>query len=472
MEATTGWTDGSQKFHFAGCGGTLMNDIKRQMGKTGNSQLVIGTLGGNNGFFGDIARACIYQPDPGPWGPTYDEDPNGEGQCKKNLAKSRAYIQQAQGGLRDQFKSTLDDIFAFKQTNGQLVPRFDIYVSSYVQFFDATTDPCDEWSFGRWFSVAYPKLVKPLRAEMNELVQMFNDVQADVIKNYPKNLAYDYNVHYIPISDEFQGHRFCEANHSENDQWTSSDVWIWNLQWNDGDTGGKTQPPGAPNGPLPVMSLDTQNRTSLDNQLFTGSDVKALQSGFGWTARPFHPKPLGYQHMSDYFIQKFKDDKIPGIAGANAASPTTKGLPAKTTPTSPPTKAPSYATGSCCFHVDEYQNCNPMTNNLYANITLVDNNKKIIYQTPQQSLANGRLGDPINDGDHMTIQGPLPYPIAVTGEHENDYIQFSYGSLSWTSRDSRCSNGGWNPRDGPVCHGGRGFQPQPAENQIDCCFPC
>lgn len=34
-------------------------------------------------------------------------------------------------------------------------------------------------------------------------------------------------------------------------------------------------------------------------------------------------------------------------------------------------------------------------------------NKNIIYQTPQQDLANGGLGDPINDGNGTTIQGPL-----------------------------------------------------------------
>jgi len=80
-----------------------MNDIPRQMGQTGNSQLVIGTIGGNNALFGDIARACIYQPAPGGWGPAWDNDPDGTGECKKNLATSQEYINRAEGGLRDDF---------------------------------------------------------------------------------------------------------------------------------------------------------------------------------------------------------------------------------------------------------------------------------------------------------------------------------------------------------------------------------
>ena len=319
MEADKTWTKGTQDFHFAGCGGTLMDDIPRQMGKTGNSRLILGTIGGNNGFFGDIARACIYQPAPGSWGPPYDEDPKGEGEGKKNLKKSRDYIMATENGLRDQFKETIDNIFIFKQSNGQMQPRFDLYVSSYVEFFDATSDDCDKWTFSRWFSSGYPKLVKALRAEMNELVKMFNDVQADVISKYKGPSAYSYYAHYIPVSDQFTGHRFCEKKHSFDDQWTSSDVWIWNLQWNNGDTdtGGTKQPPDAPNPPLPVLSLDTRSRTYLDYQLFmNGTDVNVLQSGFGWTARPFHPKPKGHEQMKNFFIQTLKKDRVPGIAGA------------------------------------------------------------------------------------------------------------------------------------------------------------
>lgn len=116
---------------------------------------------------------------------------------------------------------------------------------------------------------------------------------------------------------------------------------------------------------------------------------------------------------------------------------------------------------------------------------MYDNVKNIIYETPQNYLANFGLGEPINSGDGATFQGPLPNAIQITGEHENDYVQFAYGSLSWTSRTTSgpwsnpagCSDGGWDPNDGPVCVYDVAGDPYPvgsryAKNQIDCCFPC
>lgn len=373
MEDDKTWTNGEQKFHFAGCGGTLMDDIPRQLKKTGTSELIIGTIGGNNGFFGDIARACVYHPAPGPWGKDYDDDPDGKGECKKNLAKARDYIKN---NLRDEFKKTIDGIFTFKQSNGQMVPRFDLYVSSYVEFFDATTDACDKWSFGRWFSTGYPKLVKPLRAEMNELVGAFNDVQAEVLKTYEEPSGYAYHAHHLPVSAEFKGHRFCEEGHSEKDQWTSAEVWIWNLQWNNGETstdeGGPDQPKGAPDGPLQIMSLDTRDPNEQDRKMLAdpvmsgvlaitgallgaagaaigqaanGQNVSVTQSGFGWTARPFHPKPRGHVRMKEFFIDNFRKDGIPGIKPANAGtdggSTTTKQPDPEPTSTTAPKPKPT-----------------------------------------------------------------------------------------------------------------------------------
>ena len=142
-------------------------------------------------------------------------------------------------------------------------------------------------------------------------------------------------------------------------------------------------------------------------------------------------------------------------------------------PPPPPPTTSQKPTGTCCFHLDEWQDCNDDSKNLYANITLYDNTKKVIYQTPENYFAKGGLGEPINVGNKATFQGPLSQPVQVTGEHEKDYIQFTYGSLSWTSRTTsgpaNCHNGGWNPCDGPFCVLGENL---PAENQVDCCFPC
>lgn len=229
MEKEAGsWIDGKQKFSFVACGGTKMYGIKSQLGLAGRPQLGIGTFGGNDGPFGNIARACIYKPANDEWGNDYDEDPKGEGWCKKYFKQSREWISNP-GGLADTFESTITNVSDFSQKVGQKRPRFDLYVSSYVKFFNAETDECDKWTFARWFSEGSPKLVEPLRAERNELVGKFNDIQSDVTKRYKPPTKGVFNAHYVPISDKFEGHRFCEPNHSFEDQWYSADMWLWNL---------------------------------------------------------------------------------------------------------------------------------------------------------------------------------------------------------------------------------------------------
>ncbi|KAN0087078.1 hypothetical protein V8E54_000766 [Elaphomyces granulatus] len=157
------------------------------------------------------------------------------------------------------------------------------------------------------------------------------------------------------------------------------------------------------------------------------------------------------------------DDQVTTTAAAPPPATSTAAPPPVTSTAAPP------PAGTCCFHVDEWQDCNDDSKNLYANITLYDNSKK----TPENYLANGGLGEPINAGNAATFQGPLSQPVQITGEHDHDYIQFTYGSLSWTSRTTsgpaNCHNGGWNPCDGPFCVLGENL---PAENQVDCCFPC
>ena len=79
----------------------------------------------------------------------------------------------------------------------------------------------------------------------------------------------------------------------------------------------------------------------------------------------------------------------------------------------------------------------------------------------------------INVGDSYSFTSKLLHPLVITGEHENDYVQFEYGTLSWGSKmpnsGAHGDNGGWNPRDGPSC--GRGGD-QKVVNNMDCFFPC
>ena len=150
---------------------------------------------------------------------------------------------------------------------------------------------------------------------------------------------------------------------------------------------------------------------------------------------------------------------------SSAASPATTA--ASSSATSSP--LPGYTPGICSFHLKETQTCEPVTKNLFAVINLKDGAGKDI-DTP---IASGSVGVGINDGAGYAFFSQLPYSLVITGEHEYDYVQFTYGSLSWQSKKpnggGRCNVGGWDPRDGPICGGRRQVF---AVNNMDCFFPC
>ncbi|KAF2233988.1 hypothetical protein EV356DRAFT_502931 [Viridothelium virens] len=317
---------------------------------------------------------------------------------------------------------------------------------------------------------------------MNDLTDQLNSV----IRDAATELALS-GVFYVEgFQDAYGGHRYCEP--ASQDYLTApigAQTWFWHQAsggWYSGDEGHASLPPDTQNlsqtlldilipDPSVQATISADNPPWKINPAFQNETmlIQALDQADNQTGalaselvlRSFHPKGTAYGPWSDAFLASIRSNR-------NPVNPPPQSPP-------PPPPPPSYATGTCCFHLDEWEDCNPESDDLYANVTLLDNNKATIYQTSTDA-AHADWGEPINAGNGSTIQGPLPYPIQITGEHDNDYVQFTYGSVSWTSRTTsgpaNCANGGWNPRDGPVCGTEFFGQWQPAENQMDCCFPC
>lgn len=195
------------------------------------------------------------------------------------------------------------------------------------------------------------------------------------------------------------------------------------------------------------------NRYDLLFSVGDTSDV-SIQNALSGYIRIFHPTGPGIDTIETQIFNAFPNwpPADPPPVGAQGQSSSTVAPPPSTiAPVTPPTPPP-YATGTCSLHVDEYQNCLDDSKNLYAVITIYDSKHNVIGQTPTNATY---YGAPINTGDPYSMTSKLADPLVVVGEHENDYIQFTLGSLSWTSRSTQApyfaSNGGWNPRDGPVC---------------------
>ena len=147
---------------------------------------------------------------------------------------------------------------------------------------------------------------------------------------------------------------------------------------------------------------------------------------------------------------KFGDSGAP--LGSSGQTTTASSSPSATPSPSPPPLP--YAPGTCSFHLTETENCDVnYSNNLYGNVVMKDANKVIIGQTVNDK--DHPLGYSMNAGNPYSFTSKLPTALVITGEHENDYVQFTYGSLSWQSKTANggasCTVGGWDPRNGPVC---------------------
>ncbi len=84
---------------------------------------------------------------------------------------------------------------------------------------------------------------------------------------------------------------------------------------------------------------------------------------------------------------------------------------------------------------------------------MYDNDKNVIGQTAKD--GDHLIGYAMDAGKSYSFTSKLSDPLVITGEHENDYVQFTIGTLSWQSKSpnggASCKVGGWDPMDGPVC---------------------
>jgi hypothetical protein len=335
MAADKSWQAGgdASKFNFAACGGSVMKDTERQLRDRGGAHptIIWSMTGGNNAFFGEVARACIFVPMDSfthivrGYGPEWADDTEGKGECKQSIQKAQGYIEDQ---FADEFKDTIDHLLKLYDEKKAPNRGLDLYFSSYVQFFNAETDACDNWSFGHsTLSKSYPRLVKGLRKVINDAVARVNELQAEVISKYEISDG-SRHIRHETSNKLYENHRFCEPAHTKiEDQYYHDDVWIWNLQYKDtqADAGGKEVPVlesgvwhmSAEPGFVELPANGTQlNGTTPVTVLPSQDELAALGSsgaGAGWMSRPVHPKFRGHEAMKGHFIERMRNDKIPGV---------------------------------------------------------------------------------------------------------------------------------------------------------------
>lgn len=106
----------------------------------------------------------------------------------------------------------------------------------YAHFFNVDTSgpgTCDDWTFGAYIHNE-PKVDLNLRLRLNSLMSDFNQRYQDVINGYtpPDNK----HLGFISITEGYDGHRFCEPGTTRDDQYSSANVYFWNLSFFNGET--------------------------------------------------------------------------------------------------------------------------------------------------------------------------------------------------------------------------------------------
>lgn len=422
----------------------------------GFPQIATLTAGGDDVEFLWLILYCILQ--------FFQTNP-----CQEQITRSQAIIDSPL------FYNSLDYVIKNALIRGITAagPGFKLFVTGYAQFFNATSTQCDSACFSYWDPGCENSLMleQSLRQQLNTLALNLNQKIQDVVQN---NAQWD--VEYVSYDDQFEGHRFCEGGNVEPDD-NNPNIWFFHLNT---EGNGRTQ--AIDNSYAAILSGNNnandfysaiktrsktawgtglnvnQNESAAYDLLFSVGDNSdpSIQSALSGYIRIFHPTLPGINTIESQIFNAFPNwpPADPPPVGAQGQSTTGAAPPVSTPAPSPvaPPPPPPYATGTCSLHVDEYQDCLDDANNLYAVVTIYDNNKAVIGQTPTN---DSYAGASINVADPYSMLSKLADPLVIVGEHDKDYIQFTLGKQSWTSRTTTApyfaSNGGWNPKDGPVC---------------------
>jgi hypothetical protein len=347
-------------------------------------------------------------------------------------------------------------------------PNTKLFVTGYPQFFNDQTTQCNGITF--MGSCSAKHLVLPLtqarRTVINGLTLLLNQVLQTAISSS----AHSSQIAYVDTDPFFEGHRFCEEGVDEP-SYNNPDIWFFPWQyW----TGSITETNLLSANDVQTGDCDALYNESADWDTYIACEIgNAILGGATFNlnnqtnnvpgegavnitgsllpasiSRVFHPSINGHQAYANAIESAYNN----AAAGRDG------------TPQAVPMPAPlAYQPGTCSFHLTEFQTCGNVSDNLYASIKLLDNGKNVIGTT---ALVNNDMGPSINDADPFSMDRLLPYPLVVTGEHEGDYIQFSYDGLAWKSTDSNgagnCKQGGWDSS----------YSSCEQFREMDCSFPC
>lgn len=305
---------GPADMQFVACTGNRLVNMASQAPQisqiTGEVDLIVLTVGGNDAHFYDVASSCIFHDKfPHDYGAQY---PDETGECFQSIESASEYITSTVrlpgASLQFDIRATYDDLLQADVYKG--LPH--TYHTGYIQFFNNDTE--GDWcqASGETFGIVplfevQPVLTNAVRSRINQLVDDFNNVLKSVIAGYA-----DKNFAYLEISDGFEGHRYCEPGSNHFKQYYDPNVWLWNVSppFSDSVESMITQLQNDTAQLEKIYPTGLWNTTTTDNRDYF---PESGTTGAGWTLRPMHPKQGGYTAIKAAIIAQMQADKIAGV---------------------------------------------------------------------------------------------------------------------------------------------------------------
>jgi hypothetical protein len=189
-----------------------------------------------------ILRDCVFQT----W---------RHGNCQDTIASLQADIDS--GTLRGEINYALYNVaHAGRQAGGaEQREEFQVFVLSYVTFFNDQDTGCDKISWG-----VYPwskaKLTTSLRQQLNALTTAVNSE----IRKAAHDLA-GMGVFFVEgLEETYSGHRYCEPGHTDSSM-ADYETWFWSPHAHFQST---SEGPGDPNTPYITSESPDPAQTILD----------------------------------------------------------------------------------------------------------------------------------------------------------------------------------------------------------------
>lgn len=265
---------------------------------------------------------------PGGAGPTFHT-------CDEQRKLSKDLIKNPK--LVDNISNTIKKVVAKGKKNDDDT-NFRLYVPGFAQFFDTTTDECDDVTFARSANPKddgkeHTRMTQAIRQEFNDMSIGLNKAIAAAVE---RNKEY---VKFIPIDPHMKGHRFCEPGVQEPDQ-KNKNLWLWHYPYNEPDKDAEVDGPLLRAYEKVMSDVDVKTKyptfASFQNEVFANIEGNGTTTGwqdFFWRGmgkriKVFHPQIVLHEKIRDLVLDQYTND-MGGLSQPTKAPPAPVKVPEK-----------------------------------------------------------------------------------------------------------------------------------------------